>query len=80
MKKFYFLISLIFFLSVACASTSDNLKRETARYLGDIHPDKVEISDVERGVMSVKWKADTPKGKYDCSADDMVRRVHCVKE
>jgi tRNA A37 threonylcarbamoyladenosine dehydratase len=63
-----------------CASTSENLQRETARNIGDVHPDKVTVSNVNRGVTSVSWEAETPKGPYSCSADDMVRRVHCVKK
>ncbi len=63
-----------------CASTTENLQRETARNIGDVHPDKVTVSNVNRGVTSVSWEAETPKGPYSCSADDMVRRVHCVKK
>ena len=63
-----------------CASTSENLQRETARNIGDVHPDKVAVSNVNRGVTSVSWEAETPKGPFRCSADDMVRRVHCVKK
>jgi hypothetical protein len=63
-----------------CASTSENLQRETARNIGDVHPDKVAVSNVKRGAPSVSWEAETPKGPYSCSADDMVRRVHCVKK
>jgi len=63
-----------------CASTSENLQRETARNIGDVHPDKVTVSNVNRGVTSVSWEAETPKGPFSCSADDMVRRVHCVKK
>ncbi len=61
------------------ASTAENLQRETARNIGDVHPDKVSVSNVKRGVTSVSWEAETPKGPYSCNADDMVRRVHCVK-
>jgi hypothetical protein len=68
-------------LLVACASTGDNLQRETARNIGgNLSPDQVAVSEVDRGVTSVKWKAVTPSGKYECSADDMVRRVVCVKK
>lgn len=63
-----------------CASTSENLQRETARNIGDVHPDKITVSDINRGATSVRWDAETPKGPYSCSADDMVRRVHCVKK
>jgi hypothetical protein len=63
-----------------CASTGDNLQRETARFLGEnVSPDSVSVSNVDRGATSVRWDAITPNGPYQCSADDMVRRVHCVK-
>lgn len=66
---------------IGCASTGDNLQRETARSIGgNISPDQVRVTDVDRGMTSVKWKATAPTGTYDCSADDMVRRVHCVKK
>ena len=35
------------------------------------------VSDGE--VAGTTGEADTPKGKYSCSADDMLRRVYCVK-
>jgi len=63
-----------------CASTAGNLQRETARFLGDIAPEAVMVSNVDRGATSVSWVAETPKGPYKCSADDMVRRVYCVKK
>jgi hypothetical protein len=79
MKKMYFLL-LIFALSTAgCANTAANLQRETARNIGNIHPSKVTVTDIQRGITSVIWKASTPQGMYDCSADDMVRRAHCVE-
>jgi len=66
---------------IACASTGDNLQRETARSIGgNVSPDQVRVSDIDRGMTSVKWKATAPTGNYDCSADDMVRRVNCVKK
>jgi hypothetical protein len=64
---------------LGCASTGENLQRETARVLGDISPDQVKVSGIDRGVTNVKWQAETPKGTYSCSADDMVRRPYCVK-
>lgn len=64
----------------ACASTAGNLQRETTRFLGDVDPAGVTISDIDRGLTSVSWNAMAPKGNYACSADDMVRRVHCVKK
>ncbi len=67
-------------LILGCASTGENLQRETARVLGDISPDQVQVSGIDRGATNVKWEAQTPKGTYGCSADDMVRRPYCVKK
>lgn len=67
------------FLLVGCASTPDNLARETARSIGGLRSDQVTISDVKRSASSVSWVATTPSGVYDCEADDMVRRVNAVK-
>ncbi len=80
MKRLLFAIVVMGMICTACASTQENLQRETARYLGDVAPQQVNVSNVNRGATNVSWDADTPKGKYDCSADDMVRRVHCVKK
>ena len=66
-------------LLVGCASTPDNLARETARSIGGLRSDQVTVSDVKRGATSVRWVATTPSGVYDCEADDMVRRVNAVK-
>jgi PBP1b-binding outer membrane lipoprotein LpoB len=76
----YVLLAAVAVLLVGCASTSENLQRETARNLGDVDPAKVAVSNVQRSVTSVSWDAETPKGPYSCSADDMVRRVHCIKK
>ena len=65
---------------VGCASSTENLQRETARSLGNVAPEAVAVTNVSRGVTSVSWEANSPKGAYSCSADDMVRRVHCVKK
>jgi hypothetical protein len=67
------------FLCAACANTDVNLRRETARFIGDLTPDEVSVSNVNRGLSNVDWIAATPKGRYKCSADDMLRRVSCVK-
>lgn len=66
---------------VGCANTSANLQRETARYIGsNVMPEQVTVSNVDRSVSDVKWRASAPTGNYDCSADDMVRRVYCTKK
>ena len=64
-----------------CASSKESLQRETARNIGgNTLPEAVTVSNVNRGAMSVTWDAQTPNGSYSCSADDMVRRTHCVKK
>ena len=78
MKKTIAIISAAI-LFVGCASTPDNLARETARSIGGLRSDQVTITDVKRGLTSVSWVATTPTGIYDCEADDMVRRVNAVK-
>jgi hypothetical protein len=73
--------SIVAIFMLGCASTGENLQRETARSIGgNISPEQVKVSDVDRGVTSVKWKASAPSGDYECSADDMVRRVLCIKK
>ena len=77
--KLAFALAATCFLA-GCASTGDNLQRETARFLGgNIAPEDVSISNVDRGATSVRWDAYAPNGRYQCSADDMVRRVYCTK-
>jgi hypothetical protein len=74
-----FAAALVVLSLTACASTAGNLQRETARFLGDVDPNVISVSNIDRGLTSVSWNATAPKGNYACSADDMVRRVHCVK-
>ena len=75
-----FLLSSFLLLS-ACASTDENLRMETARFLGgNISPNQVTVSNIDRGASTVKWKAAAPNGNYDCWADDMVRKVGCAKQ
>lgn len=76
---FSLLVLILTLLFSGCASTQDNLARETARTIGGLRPGEVTVSDVKRGVTSVSWVATTPNGIYDCAADDMVRRVNAVK-
>ena len=77
MKKMIFIV--VAFAFAGCASTGDNLQRETASAIGDVMPDAVQVNNIDRGATSVKWDAVTAKGSYSCSADDMLRHVHCVK-
>ena len=73
-------ISIAAAITFGCASTGDNLQRETARAIGgNISPEQVSVSSIDRGTTSVKWKASAPTGSYECSADDMVRKVLCTK-
>ena len=64
----------------ACASSEANIQRETAASIGDgVAPEAVSVWAIRRGVMDVKWEANTPKGRYSCGADDKMRRTYCVK-
>jgi hypothetical protein len=79
MKK-NIIVTLLICLACGCASTEANLQRESARSIGhDLLPGQVTIANVDRGATNVSWTAETPKGKFKCSSDDMVRRVNCVK-
>ena len=80
--KILLLCSVASILLVGCASNTESLQRESARNIGgNLRPGDITVTDVNRGAMNVYWKATTPKGtKYDCNADDMVRRVNCVKQ
>lgn len=83
MKKFMQVscIAVVTMVMVGCASTGANLQRETARSVGgNVSPEQVTVSDVDRGMTSVTWNASAPSGDYACSADDMLRRVLCTKK
>jgi hypothetical protein len=68
-------------LLYGCASTTENLRMETAHVLGaNVSPDQVTVTNVDRGASNVKWNAAAPSGKYACWADDMVRKVSCAKQ
>lgn len=77
MKNLFFCIIVLGL--AGCASSGDNLQRESARSIGDVAPEDVEVSNVDRSMTSIKWEAQSKKGIYGCSADDMLRRVLCVK-
>jgi hypothetical protein len=82
MKTLFSLCLIISLFSVGCASNIESLQRESARNIGNnLKPNDITIFDVERGhPLNVYWKAKTPDGTtYDCNADDMVRRVNCIK-
>jgi len=78
MKKITW-IFLAFAGTVGCASTTANLQRETANFI-NVAPEAVTVSNINRGATAVKWDAQTQDTAYSCNADDMVRRVHCVKK
>jgi uncharacterized protein YcfL len=68
MKKLLILCPIALFFIAGCASNNN------------LRPSDITITDVNRGAFNVDWKATTPDGTtYDCNADDMVRRVNCVK-
>ena len=81
MKQLLFLGLIAFLFLVGCASNIQSLQRESARNIGNnLRPSDITITDVQRGALNVSWKSTTPDGtRYDCNADDMVRRVNCVK-
>lgn len=74
------LLGLMAVLFVGCANTDWSLQREAARSMGGVTPDSVKITNVQRGLTTVTWDAESSKGLYKCSADDMVRSVLCVKK
>jgi hypothetical protein len=80
MNKIAIFLIIVGSICTACQNTDANLRRETARFIRDLTPDQVVVSDVDRGMTNVDWKAATPKGNYQCSADDMLRRINCVKK
>jgi hypothetical protein len=68
-------------LVVGCASTGENLQRSTATNIGNnIDPADITITNVERSMSSVKWHAAAGGISYNCSADDMVRQIYCLKK
>jgi len=73
------ILSLGLLGAIGCASSGGNIQRESEMSIGDVMPEDVVVTDVQRGASSVKWTATTAKGVYSCSADDMMRRVLCVK-
>jgi hypothetical protein len=78
MKKVIVSMICIGIMCTACQNTDANLRRESARVIGTYTPDQITVSEVDRGLTTIDWKAATPKGTYRCTADDMLRRVKCV--
>lgn len=82
MKKLQItILGLGILLLTSCASTNGNLQRATATNAGEnMLSSDYTVSDVKRKATSVSWKAKSKDGKcYNCEADDMVKRVNCVK-
>ena len=79
-KKLFLLFFILIFLT-SCASNIQTLQRESARNIGNnLRPGDITITSINRGALNVDWKATTSDGTiYNCNADDMVRRVNCVK-
>lgn len=76
-----FYAAVLLFAIAGCASTDSSLQLATANFLGSGHdPDRIVISNIDRGMTTVKWDAIEKSDSYKCNADDMVRRVICVKK
>jgi hypothetical protein len=74
-------VSIVAIFMSGCANTDANLMRETARSIGgNVSPEQVTVTNVDRGMSTVTWKATAPTGNYDCNADDIIRRVLCTKK
>ena len=71
----------IIVISTGCASSTGSLQRASATYIGrDTSPESVQISNVQRGALDVRWTATAPNGAiYACSADDMLRQATCAR-
>lgn len=74
------LVALVTLLS-ACASNTMSLQRASAIAIGNnTNPDAVAVSDVDRGMMNVRWTATAGGRTYSCTADDMVRQTVCTPQ
>jgi hypothetical protein len=73
--------SLLMAKAIMNTSGEATLQRESALSIGKgtLLPEQVKVSNIDRGAYNVTWVASTPKGKFSCSSDDMVRRVNCVR-
>lgn len=66
------------------ANSDANLKAYMAqRVMEDTHrlvePEQITLINVRRGMFRVTWQADTPNGRYACTADDMMRNPSCTR-
>ena len=49
-------LSFVFLIFMGCASSPINLQRETARFIGGIGQDQVEVYNIKRGLTDVHDK------------------------
>ena len=77
-----FLLALTVFAgSCTSARSEENVRLETARAIGGITSEQVTISNLNVGMKTATWDAETPLGRYKCESDDMLKRgANCVKQ
>lgn len=63
----------------SCASSIENLQKATASNISGVSSSDVAVTGVDRGATSVSWVAAAKGQNYKCEADDMVRKVNCIK-
>jgi hypothetical protein len=50
-------------------------------FLGNVKPEQVKVSGVKEGLTDVKWKTETPDGKYNCRmGTGMITNTSCEKD
>ena len=79
-KSIMFVVAFTF---TACAGAgigfSKDLQRESARAIGDVQPDTIDVNNISRVPTLIKWVAETTQGYYNCTADGMLQKTICVK-
>ena len=79
MKKLFVLLVLL--VTGCIATPMQRLQNETTVFLGNVKPDQVKVSEVKEGMTDVKWKAETPDGKYTCKmGTGMITNTFCEKD
>jgi hypothetical protein len=74
------ILAVLVLMIAGCASSQGNLQRETARLIQlNVAPAAIEISDIQRGLTTVTWKANTQGRHYQCTADDLVLHPYCFE-
>jgi|GEM_PF-719598 len=80
--------------STTTTTRYQNVPLKTARAIGGVTPEQVRVSNLHtwmaRGAggftlavspVGGSWEAQTPKGRYVCGSEDMLkRRVDCIKQ